>query len=81
MPKVLRELTVMAKLSPRRKFIETANLKRLAGHSYDAMQLASTHDPDLSKELRRALRWCERLFRRVGKLELQVRRLKHERLT
>ena len=42
----------MAKLSPRKKFIESASLKRLARHSWDAMQLASTHDPDHAKILR-----------------------------
>src|ERR1700734_1549088 len=33
--------------SPRAKFIETASMKRLKGFAWDAMQLASTHDPDL----------------------------------
>jgi hypothetical protein len=38
----------------------------------DALKLASTHDPDHAIEIRRALRWCERLFGRVIKLEDRV---------
>jgi hypothetical protein len=65
--------------SPRFKFIHEASDERVRGYLWDAMQLASTHDPDHAKELkqlgidlRRALRWCERLFGRVGKLEQKL---------
>jgi hypothetical protein len=37
--------------SPRAKFIENVDLKRLAGFAWDAMQLASRHDPDLEKRI------------------------------
>ena len=43
----------MKKKSPRAKFISEVKLKRLAGYAWDAMRLASTHDPDHAKELKR----------------------------
>ncbi len=46
-------MTVMKKKSPRAKFISEVKLKRLAGYAWDAMRLASTHDPDHAKELKR----------------------------
>ena len=39
------------KLSPRANFIATFDLKKLAGYVWDAMMLASTHDPDHSEYL------------------------------
>ena len=42
----------MKKLSPRAKFIAEADIKKLAAFVWDAMQLASTHDPDHEKRLR-----------------------------
>ena len=49
------------KLTPRANFIATADLKKLAGYAWDAMQQASTHDPDI-------LRWMKE------DRELQTRR-------
>jgi hypothetical protein len=43
----------MRKQSPRAKFIARADLKRLAAYAWDAMQLASSHDPDHAKDLKR----------------------------
>jgi hypothetical protein len=40
------------KLSPRAKFIKEVDIKRLAAYAWDAMQLASSHDPDHAKELK-----------------------------
>lgn len=63
-------------MSARAKFIEHANRKQVAAKSWDAMMMASSHDPDHAKELkrlgveiRRALRWCERLYVRIGKVK------------
>jgi hypothetical protein len=42
----------MKKQSPRAKFISEVGLKKLAGYAWDAMQLASSHDPDHAKELK-----------------------------
>lgn len=38
--------------SPRVKFIQTITLQKLAGYAWDAMTLASTHDPDLLKRIK-----------------------------
>ena len=43
----------MNKLSPRANFIVNADIKKLKGYAWDAMQLASSHDPDHAKELKR----------------------------
>jgi hypothetical protein len=40
------------KLSLRAKFIKEADVKRLAGYTWDAMQLASSHDPEHARELK-----------------------------
>jgi hypothetical protein len=65
-------------MTPRAKFIAEAskNPKKLAAYAWDAMQLASSHDPDHAKELK-ALRHASdfdfnviiSLVERVGKLE------------
>ncbi len=34
------------KQSPRSRFIEEQNIKSIAAHSWDAMMLASSHDPE-----------------------------------
>lgn len=39
-------------MSPRKAFIKNADLKRLAGYAWDAMHLASSHDPEHSAELK-----------------------------
>jgi hypothetical protein len=39
-------------MTPRAAFIKNADLKRLAAYAWDAMQLASTHDPDLAKSIK-----------------------------
>jgi len=41
----------MKKQSPRAKFVAEVDLKRLAGYAWDAMMLASSHDPDHTKQL------------------------------
>jgi hypothetical protein len=76
----------MRKLSPRAKFIAEATLKSLAAYAWDAMQLASSHDPEHAKEIirlanliqgevtledRRFADVCQRLFI----LERQTERL------
>jgi hypothetical protein len=58
-------------MSPRKKFIEKFSNefvdKRFVGYVFDAMQLASTHDPDHAQEIRRHDRWINRLFARTAK--------------
>jgi hypothetical protein len=49
------------KKSPRARFIESVDLKKLAGYAWDAMQLASTHDPDLEWRITVLERQTERL--------------------
>lgn len=51
----------MSKLSPRAKFIKTASLEKVAAYAWDAMQLASSHDPDHEKRLAILERQVERL--------------------
>ena len=41
----------MKKLTPRANFIKNADIKKLAAYAWDAMQLASTHDPDLQARI------------------------------
>ena len=76
----------MSKLSPRAKFINTASLQKLAAYAWDAMQLASSHDPDHAKELNHLsnliyaeVKLADRRFTdvcaRVSILERQVERL------
>lgn len=55
-------------MSPRAKFVKDVTPKRLAGYSWDAMQLASTHDPDHAKELKE-------LRMRIEVMERQLERL------
>ena len=43
----------MRKQTARAKFIAEVDSKRLAAYAWDAMQLASSHDPDHAKELKR----------------------------
>ena len=73
----------MKKQSPRAKFISTVGLKKLAGYAWDAMRLASSHDPDHAKELKHLsdliyaeVKLQDRRFSglcaRVSKLELQM---------
>jgi hypothetical protein len=53
----------------RAKFIATADEKKLRGWAWDAMMLASTHDPDHAKELRAItdrLNIIERQLERIG---------------
>jgi len=54
-------------MTPREKFIIEAskNTKKLAACAWDAMQLASSHDPDHAKEL-------AELRTRISKLEAQL---------
>ena len=64
-------------MSPRKKFIKTVTFKRLAGYSWDAMQLASSHDPDLLKAIRNLDSQVELLERRLDRLGApQYRRVK-----
>ena len=59
-------------MSPRQKFIEkhindTYVDSELLGYIYDAMQLASSHDPDL-------VRWIKMLEKRIETLERRCRK-------
>jgi hypothetical protein len=59
----------MKKQTPRANFIVTVDIKKLAGYSWDAMQLASKHDPDLLARIEIIERQLQRLgapqYRRV----------------
>ena len=39
------------KKGPRAKFVDSADPKKIAALAWDAMQLASTHDPDLEERI------------------------------
>ena len=56
-------------MSARAKFIEHANRKQVAAKAWDAMMMASTHDPDLLKAIRNLDSQVDRLFRKLSKLE------------
>ena len=49
------------KLSARAKFIAEVDLKKLAGTTWDALMLASTHDPDLEMRIDVLERQMERI--------------------
>jgi hypothetical protein len=53
--------------SPRSKFIETITLQKLAGYAWDAMSLASTHDPELVKEIKQLRKNQEELLKALHK--------------
>jgi hypothetical protein len=63
-------------MSPRKRFIEKYSneyvSKDFVQFVWDTMSLASTHDPDHAKDIRRQGRWANRLFCRVDKLEKKV---------
>ena len=53
--------------SPRTKFIETITLAKLAGYAWDAMTLASTHDPDLVKRIKQLEKTQDELLKALHK--------------
>ena len=53
--------------SPRSKFIETITLAKLAGYAWDAMTLASTHDPDLVKRIKQLEKTQDELLKALHK--------------
>ena len=53
--------------SPRMKFIETITLAKLAGYAWDAMTLASTHDPDLLKRIKQLEKSQDELLKALHK--------------
>lgn len=55
-------------MTPRAKFVKKPNLEKVAAHAWDAMTMASTHDPDHAKELRE-------LRSRIEVLERQMERI------
>ena len=54
--------------SLRAKFIASKDIKEIAAHAWDALTLASTHDPDHAKKLRE-------LESRIEVLERQMERI------
>ena len=64
----------------RAKFILDAskNPKRLAAYAWDAMQLASTHDPDHAKELKKLYAESIHAFKRVIDLQQRVSRVERQ---
>lgn len=75
------------KLSPRAKFLKNrTTIKSVAAYAWDAMQLASSHDPEHAEELRRLesmiyaeVKFQDRRFAdacaRIAVLERQTERL------
>lgn len=73
-------------MTTRATFIANADLKKLAAYAWDAMQLASSHDPDHAKQLEKLedliyaevklqdTRFCDTCARLVT-LERQMERL------
>ena len=53
--------------SPRVKFIQTITLQKLAGYAWDAMTLASTHDPDLVKRIKQLEKTQDELLEAMHK--------------
>ena len=53
--------------SPRSKFIETITLQKLAGYAWNAMSLASTHDPDHEKQIKQLQKGQEELIKALHK--------------
>ena len=53
--------------SPRVKFIQTITLQKLAGYAWDAMTLASTHDPDLVKRIKQLEKNQDELLKALHK--------------
>ena len=53
--------------SLRTKFIETITLAKLAGYAWDAMTLASTHDPDLLKRIKQLEKNQDELLKALHK--------------
>lgn len=65
----------MRKLTPRAAFIKNVDLKRLAAFAWDAMQLASSHDPDHAKQLEECRIWLLKLERRLDVIDRQMERI------
>jgi hypothetical protein len=72
----------MRKLTPRAKFIATVSQEKLAAYAWEAMRLASTHDPDHDKLIRHSLKeirilGCDfqKLESRIQILERQIERI------
>lgn len=60
--------------TPRAIFIKSITHEGLAGYAWDAMQLASSHDPEHEADLIRLFRAIENLQRRVDALENNLAR-------
>lgn len=69
----------MKKETPRAKFIKEAAPKAIAAMTWDAMHMASTHDPDLVKAIsetdHKLESWVKQLWREVDILKRQTERL------
>jgi hypothetical protein len=64
--------------TPRAKFVEKADLKKVAAWAYDAMQMASSHDPFLFGTHSRAseiIPWLLDLLEPIEILERHMQRL------
>jgi hypothetical protein len=64
-------------MTPRAKFIAEAskNPKKLAAYAWDAMQLASTHDPDHAKEIAGLRKNSIYDFNQLVELEVRISKL------
>jgi hypothetical protein len=68
------------KLSRRANFIATVDLKKLAEYAWDAMQLASSHDPDHAFTLESfedRISVLERQMERIGAPQYRIKKLKN----
>jgi hypothetical protein len=66
-------------MTPRKKFIadccKTGGIRKLAGWAWDAMMLASSHDPEHARELIALNRELNELTSRVCVIERQLKRI------
>ena len=59
-------------MTPRSAFINNANLEKVAAKSWDAMELASSHDPEHAKDIRDVLDVVRDLAKVVENVEIRV---------
>lgn len=69
----------MKKETPRARFIKECDPKKIATVAWDAMCMASTHDPDLVKAIsetdHKLESWVKQLWREIDILKRQTERL------
>jgi hypothetical protein len=62
-------------MTPREKFIKYASHRHIAKKAWDAMMMASTHDPDHAQKLKCMMRDVNIIFDKLHVIERQIERL------